>query len=518
MESRTRRYIEDGREYDELFPIAKLTDSTVKRGASVGDTVKFIPKAVRLTKGQTAKLAQLLKGESRYITCRNIWDFVYNHIRYHKDAEGREQIRSPARSWHDRERGVDCDCYTVFISTILSNLAIPHVLRITKYGKDYYQHIYPIVPTKAGHITIDCVVDSFNYEQPFSEKQDTPMDLQFLEGLDDEKENSQTGRNLDSTIGEEHEELGRKKLFEKGWFKNVTKDISRQLNLHNINRFNPATVALRMGVLASMKLNLFKVPQRLKYAYLTEAQAKARGVDMNKWKQLVSIKNKIEQIFYGAGGSTSNFKKAIVTGEGNRNHDVSGVGLGYIYDEGVAHMNVNTPLHTILGKEMYESETKIGGLGDLGDPITGATIAAATGVIGVISELIKKIGSIFPPKDKAASDFQTTPQDDAASADAAKGASAADKALVENAPSSAGAVDTAGDAGNEGDGQKQSFFQKNKKPITIAAIGTAAAGIIFGIVKLLQADNKGAGKEKKKEEAVAGIKSKHHKLKPLQLK
>ena len=87
-----------------------------------------------------------------------------------KDAEGYEQIRSPARAWHDRFSGVDCDCYSVFISSILSNLGIAHTLRITKYQRDYFQHIYPIVPFQNGYITIDCVTDRFNYEVPFSEK------------------------------------------------------------------------------------------------------------------------------------------------------------------------------------------------------------------------------------------------------------------------------------------------------------------------------------------------------------
>src|SRR5581483_6536243 len=108
------------------------------------------------------------------------------------------------------------------------------------------------------------------------------------------------------------------------------------------NRFNPVTVALRNGILASMKLNIFKVPQRLKYAYMSESQAQARGVDMGKWRQLVAIKDKLENIFHGAGGKPENLKKAILTGHGNRNHDVSG--LGYAPDASIHAMNVNTPL------------------------------------------------------------------------------------------------------------------------------------------------------------------------------
>src|SRR5665213_1531043 len=184
MEALTHRKVKDGSAYEKFFPSANLKDETVKKGASVTDTVKFIPKVVRKTLSQTEGIAKMLRGNTQGETCKNIWDFVYSHIKYNKDEEGKEQIRSPARTWHDRNRGVDCDCYTVFISSILTNLKIPHSLRIAKYRKDYFQHIYPIVHKPNGkYITIDCVVDYFNYEEPFTEKKDTKMDLQYLLSL-----------------------------------------------------------------------------------------------------------------------------------------------------------------------------------------------------------------------------------------------------------------------------------------------------------------------------------------------
>lgn len=458
------------------------------------------------TKWQTKALAKQLKADTLYATCRNIWEFVYNNIRYHKDDEGIEQIRSPARAWHDRERGVDCDCYTVFISTILTNLHIPHRLRITKYKQDYFQHIYPVVPTKGGgYITIDCVVDSFNYEEPYKEKQDTPMDLQFLEGLDDiENEN----HNL---MGDENkEELGKK-----GWFKKFTHNA-----LHLFNRVNPATVLLRNGILACLKLNLFKVAQRMKYAYWTEDQAKQHHVDLNKWHQLVKIKDKLENIFYGAGGIPSNFKKAMLTGNGNRNHDVSG--LGYAPDEEVYGMDENTPLPQLLG-DIYESENKVEGLGDLGDPATGTAVAAATGIMGIIATIIKAVGNIFPKKDdgstdKAAADFQTTPQDDAAASNAAGSASSSDKTAVtttsdSNTPattdSSSGdnsSSDTSGDAN-----KKQGFWEKNKKWLKPAAIITAIAGAAFGGYKYITHEEK--KKKKGGGDSLTGLKGKKGKSK-----
>lgn len=476
MQAKSRRNIEQGKAYDRFFPAARLTDTTQKRGASVDDTVRFIPRAVAQTKWQTQKLAQALKGDTLYSTCHNIWDFVYHHIRYHKDEEGREQVRSPARSWHDRFRGVDCDCYTTFISTLLSNLKIPHVLRITKYGTDRFQHIYPIVPTSEGHyITLDCVVDRFDYEEPYTEKKDTPMDLEFLEGLE-----------------EEAPELGKLKIK------------LPKINLHSLNKLNPATVLLRNGVLASMKLNLFKVPQRLKYAYLSEEEAKSRGVDMDKWQQLVKVKDKLENIFYGAGGTPENMKKAILTGMGNAHHDVSGV----------TGMNENTPLPLLLGKEIYQSENSIAGLGDLGDPATAGAVTAASGIMGVIATILKTIGNIFPKSNtQGSSDFSTSAADDAKAAEAAKNASEADKKKVKDAADKPASQDESDSGDTSSDnGGKKSFWQKNKKWLMPALIGLGGLGALFGGYKWVMADDK-----ERKKSSLSGLKHSRGEKKPVAL-
>lgn len=470
MEAKAKRKIEDGAEYDALFPQASLRERTVKKGATVTDTVNFIPKVVRQTLWQTEKIADKLKGESLYETCRNIWEFVYHHIAYEKDDTGTEQIRSPARAWHDRFRGVDCDCYTTFISSILTNLKIPHVLRITKYRKDYYQHIYPIVPTvKGNYITLDCVVDRFDTEEPYSEKEDTEMDLQYLDGLaetntsplpktvdawdlfgtemlleeglgkksrSEKKEQHQQKKEQRKENHEQKKEHRQEKKAEhktqhqqkkeakhKDGHKPKLKDKLKKV-MHVANRINPATVALRNGVLAAMKLNEFKIAQRLKWSYLSEEQARAKGMDMEKYKKLVAVRVKLEGIFFGAGGKPENLKSAILTGKGNKNHEVSGL-LGYIPKYIPQGVDRRSSLKTILGQELWHSENmegteEIEGLGDLGVVGTAATLTVASGVLAAISALLKSIGNIFPNKGKGSDDFENTAKDDQAAEDAGK--------------------------------------------------------------------------------------------------
>lgn len=566
MERRDEVKVKSGVVYDPLFPKAMLTTITKKKGATVADTVRFIPQVVRETLFHTEKIARVLKRKTVYETCRAIWQFVYDHIAYKKDEDGKEQIRSPARAWHDRGniQGVDCDCYTVFISSILSNLKIRHILRITKYKEDHFQHIYPLVPlNNESYITIDCVVRNFDYEEPYSEKKDTKMDLEYLNGITDAS-NYKNNSDAMELLGifddrEAMAELGRifkrkasggssggKKINmfnrkppgddgqqKKGLFKGKLKTVIKK-GLHVTNRLNPATALLRVGILASAKLNVLKIGQRLKYAYLTDAEAQKRGIDMSKFARLKKVREKMETIFYGAGGKPENLKKAILTGKGNSSHDVSG--LGYTPDA-MEGMNKYTPVPTLLGTEMYQSElSEVNGLGELGEPATAASISAASGIMGAIAGLLKSIGNIFPKKDKASKDFEEGGGDSGGgnSSDGSSSEAGSDSgddssegsdnqvslkktnatAQNENGDEGDGGNDEGGESSNvnskkkskdegtnDNDGAKATFWENNKKWIKPIGIGVSALGLIYAGYRIIT----GKKKEPAAKRALSGI-------------
>lgn len=428
MEAKKKRNIRPGNEYDHLFPSSQNDNKTIRRNANLDHTLDFIPKVVHETLDQTKLIAQRLKGRTNYETCKNIWHFIYGHINYKKDEEGFEQIRSPARTWHDRKQGVDCDCYSVFISSILTNLDIPHILRITKYHRDYFQHIYPIVPNQSGHITMDCVTDWFNHEVPYREKKDYPMDLQYLNGFDGDglaELGRIIGRNMhDNTLAGKAKRKAKKAAKaaakaqaastpgapapkkKKGFFKKV---------LNVVNKINPATVLLRNGVLAAMKLNIKNVAARLRWSYLTAEQAAAKGIESAKYQKLLATRQKLENIFYGAGGKPDNLRKAIINGKGNKDKAVSGLGM-LPMESWSGYMNENTPLQQLLGPEIYYSENVEGmdgfqGFGELGEPVTLASVGAAMGVIAGIVASLKQIGNIFKGKQQGSEDFDESQTD-----------------------------------------------------------------------------------------------------------
>ncbi|MCA0429084.1 MAG: hypothetical protein LCH32_01125 [Bacteroidetes bacterium] len=577
MERREEVKIKSGAEFDHLFPKAMLMTITKKEGATVADTIRFIPQVVRETLFHTDKIAKQLKRNTVYETCKAIWQFVYDHIAYRKDEDGKEQIRSPARAWHDRKYGVDCDCYTVFISSILSNLKIRHILRITKYKEDHFQHIYPIVPLSDGsYITIDCVVRHFDYEETYSEKKDTKMDLEYLNGVndssnknidaveligiyDDREAMAELGRLFKRKGGEPKQKSGGfKQIFKKGAIKEAYKKggikAIAKMGFHITNRLNPATVLIRNGILIALKTNMFKIAQRLRYAYLSNEEAQKRGIDMGKFERLKKVKDKLQGIFYGAGGIPENFQKAILTGRGNRDKQVSG--LGYIADD-MSGLDKYSSTEELLGSDIYQSE-ELSQLNGLGEPYSAAaSVTAATTILTAIAGLLKGIGNILPKKDKGAKDFEESGGEggasesgggggenggDTSSSSGESGGSADmnfdsgssnsnSKPMVlkkSNTPSQnedagsggddSGGGDSSGSANKSanretssgGDDPKpEGFWDKNKKWIKPVGIGVGALGLLYAGYRMVT-----GGKKQTAKPALSGIpKSKKKKRK-----
>jgi len=386
------RIIKSGNQFNHLF--REVSGKTVirKRFAQLSDTVQLMQEVIATTLKDTEGLAKLLKRDSQKASCKAIWDFCFNHLQYQKDQTGKEQVRSPARSWRDRVSGVDCDCLTVFIGSLLSNLQIPFSIRLTRYHASDFEHVYPVAHTNEGTIILDCVVHQFNYEVPFTQKKDIKMELQYLNGFEDD-EFSEFGQ---EDAYPEFSELPFSEDDLEGLDGKAERKAKTRKGLHVINRLNPATALLRAGVLASLKLNLMNVAGKLRYAYWSDEKAKQNNVDLSKLSHLKTIYAKIEKVFYGAGGKPENLKEAILKGRGNRDKKVALSGLGW-FNEPVTDMD---DLKTILGNQVFYDELfevqREAAINGLGEPVTAsAAIAASSGIIATIAGLLKKLGSIF---------------------------------------------------------------------------------------------------------------------------
>ncbi|HRX97731.1 MAG TPA: hypothetical protein P5514_12360 [Bacteroidales bacterium] len=173
-----KRKIKSGDQFDHLFPKPDYKDTLLQEG-NVYDTLLLMGDYIQKYKTDTAKIAPILRGKTLEETLRNDWNFVYHHIQYKLDTPGVEELRRPARSWAERKTGVDCDCYTIFLCTLLLNQGIEPVIRIVQIPPaTSFHHVYPIVyknGRSGAYYTLDAVLDRFNEEKPFSKKQDYSM-------------------------------------------------------------------------------------------------------------------------------------------------------------------------------------------------------------------------------------------------------------------------------------------------------------------------------------------------------
>ncbi|MBR8536711.1 hypothetical protein KDU71_14135 [Carboxylicivirga sediminis] len=195
------RNTQDGRKFNHLIKKASGTDVFVKNG-NVLETVESCIEIIAEHFREVEELASMLQGDNMKASCKNIFDFSYKYLQYHKDEDGTEQLRTPARSWLDgqmrfkqkgiKSAGIDCDDYSIFVGSLLKNLGIPFKLRITKYdGKKNFQHIYVIVPAlgdSEDEIVIDPVLSKFDYQKPYSFEQSnfdmSPVQMAGLKGID----------------------------------------------------------------------------------------------------------------------------------------------------------------------------------------------------------------------------------------------------------------------------------------------------------------------------------------------
>lgn len=436
-----KRRIRRGIEYEPFFKPATGENITVLKEARLEDTLKWIKKVIEDTLDQSEAIAQHLEGANVRETCRKIWEFCFYHFQYEKDEERKEQIRTPSRAWQDRgnDKGIDCDCFSTLIGSILTNLNIPFVMRLARYKGVDFEHIYPVAFDEDGkEIIIDCVVYQFDYEvaiPPQGQLKDVEMELQILNGVDNGfydndlpidaedlflnqdyelegidgifkkfKEKRAAKKAIPKEERKEQRQENRKEAIAK--FKSGSLKDKIRTGFNVLNKANPGAMLLRGGILASMKLNLFKVASRLRFAYWTPEQARANDMDLAKYEQLQKIRQKLEQIYFRAGGKPTSLREAMLTGKGNKNKQVALNGLrGFI--ESVSD---HDDLRTILGEDLYYNDLNgfegINGLGEPASIATGAAVTAATGAMGIIAGLLKKVGGLFKKGSRAAEQFE----------------------------------------------------------------------------------------------------------------
>lgn len=126
--------------YDAFF--APAQHSQTFAGVGLSDTKKLIAEICRAHYKDCARIAQHLKADTKLQSVFNLWHWLRHNIRYEYDREGREEVRTPLRTWADRRRGVDCDCLSVFAWCVLKCMGYDPAFELVSFnGKAAPSHI-----------------------------------------------------------------------------------------------------------------------------------------------------------------------------------------------------------------------------------------------------------------------------------------------------------------------------------------------------------------------------------------
>lgn len=151
--------------YDAFFKNA--TNKNSLKGWGLNDTKKLIADICRNHYKECAAIARHLKADTKLQSAFNLWHWLHHNIRYEYDREGREEVRTPSRTWADRHRGVDCDCLSVFAWCVLKCMGYNPAFELAAFrNKPAYSHIY----INLDGIVVDRVWYVFNSRPPFITK------------------------------------------------------------------------------------------------------------------------------------------------------------------------------------------------------------------------------------------------------------------------------------------------------------------------------------------------------------
>lgn len=541
-----QRRIRDGKQYDRYFPKPDEHDRIIIKDGEVSDTVELMEKVVHKYLNDTARIAPVLRRKTIEETCKSIYDFVYNNIQYKLDKRGLEQLRRPARSWAERRTGVDCDCMSIFISSILTNLKISHSFRITRYSADHWQHVYVIVPdNRGGYINIDAVVSPYGYEKPFTDKMDYTMSLnginvavlsglnsdldtvvmgaglsgsdlgattakqdldsiyrhlvatrksiaenpKMVSSIDDpqalikmldyaiqyfytdkreealavlEKNEEQLNfRNGFSGLGDDvfdHDEYALNGPGKKGFFKGIKNAVQKVgKGLKEVGkavvRFNPVSIAARGGFLVAMKTNLGKMAAKLKWGYATKEQAAAKGISEAQWNKSKDALAKVERLFADKlQGKRDALRNAILKGKAGN-------------------------LDGIIEEDFQ----------GLGEPVTAATLAAATPIIVAAIKILKDSGLLNKNENVNPDDLAKEMANDPGAAEALQkaGSESGTESGGDASAQKSASTGTDDAAATGSGGGIMEFIKKNPVP---AVIGGGL--LAFGIYKMVSKPKK----------------------------
>lgn len=154
------------------------TKRLVKVDYDTSDIIELVQNVLEDDRDDTEGLAKTIPVNRRGL--RWLFNHVDNRITYNEDPQFNQWVQTPSYLYHKTREG-DCKSYTVFISSVLYNMGVPHYIRYTAYGTKDFRHVYPVAILNGREIPMDVVWKvqeggRFGKEKSFTKKKDFYVD------------------------------------------------------------------------------------------------------------------------------------------------------------------------------------------------------------------------------------------------------------------------------------------------------------------------------------------------------
>ncbi|WP_272152174.1 hypothetical protein [Tenacibaculum aiptasiae] len=150
-----RRNVKTHTKYDRYFTFTPCKSTYLGNYTTTGGLQQMVELALKY-KDFSREISKVLKGRNLEETVANIHQFIYEHVQYNADYIDQE-LKSPSCTWSSRFEGTDCKSQSLFASTILLCLNIPHSFRKVrqKTQPQRWSHVYVSIPTGFQTLIID---------------------------------------------------------------------------------------------------------------------------------------------------------------------------------------------------------------------------------------------------------------------------------------------------------------------------------------------------------------------------
>lgn len=344
------------------------------------DIIFAITEADKESAKFVTRLAPILRGTTQLQTCKNVFDFVHQQIRYVIDGDKEQIIKSPSQTINTGF--ADCKSMSVLIGALLKNLGIGFKYRFTTYtpsrAKDkLVSHVYVVT---LSNIIIDPVWGIFNSEKRYLYKKDIMPEVSYIAGIgrfNSSMRNQQTNRSAPKAVSsgvkdkstsvfrthqqqathdreqaaiqdrlrKEREAKAKRTVFDdfgdtvreggkqlirvkndaaKGiekWADRAGADLKKAAeDTKNFAlRNNPVTALLRGSAEMLTRLNVFSMATLLNYGYMTDAELAKRRINSDQARRLRNEKDKVVKYWIDiARGTDSEFRAMVSFGNSKK--------------------------------------------------------------------------------------------------------------------------------------------------------------------------------------------------------